>query len=275
LGAKLSDETKRKIGAKSKARKRSKEEIEKIRTSLKRRYESQSHHSKGTKLTEEHKRKVGEAFKGKILTEEHKRKISDGRKRHYQNDPNAYRDGNPGPRSDEFRRKLSKAHTSKKLSEETKRKIGEANKGRKHTEESKLKMSRVQTGRIVSPEARRKLSEAHSGKTLTDEHKDKIGEAFTGDKNHQWIDGRSCEPYTSEFNGVLKREIRRRDNETCQACFADAKGDKGNVHHRNADKTDCRPENLILVCDSCHSLIHHSTKDTDNEMILKFRGELT
>ncbi|MHC4413086.1 MAG: HNH endonuclease, partial [Planctomycetota bacterium] len=176
---------------------------------------------------------------------------------------------------EEARRKMSEARSGRTLTEEHKRKIAEAGIGRKHTEASKRKMSRVQKGRIVSSEARQKLSEAHTGKTLTEEHKEKIAEAGLGDKNHQWIDGRSYEPYTSEFNGVLKREIRRRDNETCQACFGSAKGNRGNVHHRNADKTDCRPENLILVCDSCHSLIHHSTKDTDNEMILKFRSELT
>ncbi|GAG86075.1 unnamed protein product, partial [marine sediment metagenome] len=39
-----------------------------------------------------------------------------------------------------------------------------------------------------------------------------------GDKNPAYIDGRSCEPYTPEFNKQLKELIRNRDGYKCQKC---------------------------------------------------------
>jgi len=105
-------------------------------------------------LTEEHKRKIGEAGKGRVVSDETRRKISKA---------------NKGKKhTEESKRKLSEASKGnqnclgRKLSEETKRKIGIASRGNqyalghKHTDEAKRKMR----GRTVSKDTRCKISEA-------------------------------------------------------------------------------------------------------------------
>ena len=71
----------------------------KVSEALKGKYCGENNHMYGKHLTEETKRKIGEAQKGKTLSEETKRKISEAKK-------------------------------GKTLSEETKRKISEAKKGK-------------------------------------------------------------------------------------------------------------------------------------------------
>ncbi|GAH15014.1 unnamed protein product, partial [marine sediment metagenome] len=70
-----------------------------------------------------------------------------------------------------------------------------------------------------------------------------------GDKNPSWRGGISFEPYPPEFNVVLKRKIRERDNYTCQLCGAEGK----DVHHIDYAKENCEPSNLITLCRSCHT----------------------
>ena len=73
-------------------------------------------------------------------------------------------------------------------------------------------------------------------------------ENLVGENCPNWQGGKSFEPYTTEFNGGLKRYIRKRDNHTCAIC-----GKRGkSVHHINYLKEDCRAENLITLCRSCH-----------------------
>lgn len=72
---------------------------------------------------------------------------------------------------------------------------------------------------------------------------------MSGKNNPNWVGGKSFEPYTTKFNIKLKKLIKERDNHICQIC-----GNKGNnIHHINYNKEDCKPENLILLCRSCHS----------------------
>ncbi len=73
-----------------------------------------------------------------------------------------------------------------------------------------------------------------------------------GIKNPNWCGGKSFEPYSSRFNKRLKELIRERDDYFCQICGKFLLK-KGIVHHINYNKKDCRPENLILLCNSCHS----------------------
>lgn len=72
--------------------------------------------------------------------------------------------GDAGPRSEETKRKISKALKGRHISEEWKRKISEANKGRKPSDSTIQKVKEVNKGRLVSEETHRKLSEAHKGK---------------------------------------------------------------------------------------------------------------
>ena len=70
---------------------------------------------KGSKMSEETRRKLSEAKKGRKASEEHRRKLSEVRKGR--------------KHSEETKRKISEAERGKIVSEETKRKISEANKG--------------------------------------------------------------------------------------------------------------------------------------------------
>ena len=73
-----------------------------------------------------------------------------------------------------------------------------------------------------------------------------------------WIDGRSFEPYSSEFTEELKEKIRKRDNYACQNCGMTEEehliiiGTKQPVHHIDYDKKNCKEDNLITVCNQCN-----------------------
>ena len=82
-----------------------------------------------------------------------------------------------------------------------------------------------------------------------------------------WNGGLSFEPYTPEFNRILKEKIRKRDNHTCQKCnekqdglYFNAKRGKVlyklNVHHIDYDKNNCDYDNLIALCFPCNSKVN-------------------
>ena len=90
-------------------------------------------------------------------------------------------------RSEETRKKISKARIGKHPSEETRRKMSKSQTGKHHTEETRNKISEAQTGeknhmfgKHLSEEHKKKLSEAHTGKHLSEEHKKKLLEAHIG-----------------------------------------------------------------------------------------------
>jgi len=113
----------------------------------------------GTKLTTEHRNKIGEASKGRT-------------------------------HSIESRQKMSEANKGKKRSPETLKKMSEANKGKPahnkgktHSQESKQKMSDALKGHIHSPETREKMKgrRAHNkGKKHSPETLQKMSEALKG-----------------------------------------------------------------------------------------------
>ena len=107
--------------------------------------ENNAKYWKGKTLTEEHKRKIGEASKGRKHTETTKRKIAEANK------GNTYSKG-------------------KHLSKETKKKMSEAKKGKHFTEEHKKKLS----------ESMKAEKNHNYGKHFTEEHKRKIGEGNKG-----------------------------------------------------------------------------------------------
>ena len=79
---------------------------------------------------------------------------------------------------------------------------------------------------------------------------------ITGKDSHAWIDGRSFEPYSIEFDRKLKKQIRERDNYTDQLT-----GGYGNtVHHINYDKQNCNPKKLITLNRSNNSMVNFNRK---------------
>lgn len=144
--------------------------------------------------------------------------------------------------SKESRKKMSEKHKGiitwnkgKHLSEETKRKISKARKGQKLSEETKRKLSeiskRIGTGKWMK------------GKGIKE-------------KNNNWQGGISFEPYSTDWTETLKKSIRERDHYICRVCL----GYGYIVHHINYDKKNCNPDNLIVLCNSCHSKTNNSDR---------------
>jgi hypothetical protein len=78
---------------------------------------------------------------------------------------------------------------------------------------------------------------------------------FKGGKDcPSWKGGISYEPYTEHWTKNLKKSIRRRDNYTCSICGVEP---AICVHHIDYNKKNCNPDNLITLCDSCHSKTNH------------------
>jgi len=103
-----------------------------------------------------------------------------------------------------------------------------------------------------------------TGVILTQKHKNKISKALKkkckngympknvglkGELNPSWKGGTSFLPYSPEFNTQMKLFIKERDDDLCQVCFKKGKC----VHHIDYDKLNSSPNNLILLCQSCHS----------------------
>lgn len=109
--------------------------------------------------------------------------------------------------------------------------------GRKHTEETRRKMSEAQSG------------EKHSmwGKKRTQESREKQSKAVRGEKSYLWRGSH----IKRKLPNYVRKEIILRDDATCKLC---GYSDKTNhVHHINHDNTDHRRENLITLCQPCHS----------------------
>lgn len=69
-------------------------------------------------------------------------------------------------------------------------------------------------------------------------------------------------PYPSTWNKDLRAAIRARDGNVCVLCGATPGSRDFPVHHISGDKSDCRPQNLVTLCPSCHGRAHHkSTRD--------------
>jgi len=112
--------------------------------------------------------------------------------------------------------------------------------GKHHSKETKAKIRKKAIGRKVSEETRRKLSKAGKGKLSLDKHP-------------LWRGGVSYLPYSVDWNETLRRSIRERDKYSCQLCGA-LQGDKSFcVHHIDYKKDNSNPDNLITLCNSCHS----------------------
>jgi len=222
----------------------------------------------GQKHSEVSKRKISEAKRGLtpwnkgktgIYSEETLRKIGDAsRRRKY---------------TEETRRRMSEAHRGKKrlpFSEDHKRRISESKRGENHpmfgkkfSAERRVKISDSLRGRKHTEGHRRNNADAQCGKKLSEETKLKISEAFRGENHPNWQGGKSFEPYGLEFNSEIRQQIRERDNFTCQECnyTEDQLGRTLSIHHIDYDKRNNDPENLVSLCNSCHSQTNFSRAD--------------
>lgn len=102
----------------------------------------------------------------------------------------------------------------------------------------------------------------------------RMGLKTTGSKNHMWNGGTSFEPYGKKFNKKLKKQIRIRDNFTCQECSQNEEqlGCKLSIHHIDYNKQNNNPNNLISLCNSCHSQTNFSRDNWINYFQEKLNG---
>ena len=122
------------------------------------------------------------------------------------------------------------------------------NKGKKeiYPKETIEKMKKARIGKVpwnkgipCPEETKRKIRKSEKGKYL-------------GEKNWNWQGGKSFEPYTTDWTETLRRSIRERDNYICQLC-----SQYGNtVHHKDYNKLNCNPDNLITLCIRCNSKVN-------------------
>lgn len=122
-----------------------------------------------------------------------------------------------------------------------------ANSSRIHSEITKEKMSKM-----------RKEYIAKYGFSI--EHRKNISRAQLGNKSHCWRGGTSKEPYPFNFDKDLKLIIKFRDNFTCQLCRLRENGQSLVVHHIDYVKENLDWNNLITLCNSCHSKTNSNRK---------------
>ena len=110
-----------------------------------------------------------------------------------------------------------------------------------------------------SEEHKRKIGETNKialkGRHLSEEHRKNISLSHSGEKSYLWKGGISFEPYPLGWTKTHKEQIRYRDGYTCQICgVPEAECNiKLHVHHIDYDKKNIALENLISLCNVCHS----------------------
>jgi group I intron endonuclease len=141
---------------------------------------------RGRHMSDESRRKIGDAFRGKHLSEEHKRKLSVANKGNQSRLGMVCSEEHKRRSSESNRGKPHLAARGRIVSEETKRKIGDANRGHVVTEEQREKLRAANLGKTQSEETKLKRSMSAKGhhrllgRKLSEEHKRKIGAALVG-----------------------------------------------------------------------------------------------
>lgn len=90
-----------------------------------------------------------------------------------------------GPRSEETKEKIRKAHLGKKLTCEHKEKMRQNNLGKKHSEETKEKIRLGNLGKILPESAKEKVRLAQLGRKHSEESKEKMRNIKLGKKHSE------------------------------------------------------------------------------------------
>lgn len=88
-----------------------------------------------------------------------------------------------------------------------------------------------------------------------------------GKNNPNWQGGISFEPYSSDWTESLKHSIKVRDNFSCQICLYKQNKISHNIHHINYNKKDNNPQNLITLCNKCHSKTNFKREIWQNKLL--------
>jgi hypothetical protein len=217
--------------------------------------------SLGYRHSQEARAKISAANKGRQFSEQTRAKLSSAQKgkRH----------------SLATRAKIGAALTGRQPSQKTCEKISLAKRGRRRppfSVEWRERMRLAKLGKTMPSETRLKIRAALAGKPkppFSKEHRRNLSAALTGrkfspqhvaklsGKLHWNYRGGSRMCYPPEFNEALKRLVRSANGNACSSCGKQGKpyGRNLSVHHINGNKADCRLENLLPLCVSCHSQI--------------------
>lgn len=154
----------------------------------------------------------------------------------------------------------------KPLSKETKEKLSLMFKGKKRKPFTKEHIQNLSISHIgnVNKNKGKKLPNITGEKHpfFGKKHKEisKLKMSFSAKINNRkmekcpsWKGGISFEQYSIDWTETLRRSIRERDNYSCQLC-GKQQGDKSHhVHHIDYNKKNCNPDNLITLCNKCHT----------------------
>jgi hypothetical protein len=106
---------------------------------------------------------------------------------------------------------------------------------------------------MFNEEVRKKVSLKQKGRQVKESTKIKLMK-YCGPLNSRWKGGISDEGYCDLWKDKeYKKEIKKRDFNTCLNPECSKKCNKIVIHHINYDKKDCNPLNLITICSSCNS----------------------
>lgn len=160
--------------------------------------------------------------------------------------------GKTGRYTPETLLKMRIAKLGTKQSDKTKMKRSETMKGNNfalgyvYTLEQRMAISKQRKGRKLPPksgETKKKISLSLTGRPSL----------VRGEKSHFWRGGIANDPYPYEWTELLKESIRMRDGYSCRLCNEPQKRKNFAVHHIDYNKNNCDPNNLVTLCDSCHS----------------------
>ena len=194
---------------------------------------------KGSKMSEETKKKISSSLKGHACLPETRRKIGLVHK------------GKKVVISEEHRQKISKTLLGH---------VGHM-RGRRHSAESIKKMSDFKKAHPISKEQREQMNISRRGLRRSFEIKKRMSEAQKGDKGSNWQGGRTSkhQGIRMSFEYKLWREaVFKRDNYTCIWC-----GKRGGVLNADHIKPFAIFPELRFALDNGRTLCPPCHKTTD------------
>ena len=98
-----------------------------------------------------------------------------------------------------------------------------------------------------------------------------LSKNIRGENHPNWQGGLSFESHGIEFNNLLRKDIRQRDDFSCQVCSVVENGKPHDVHHIDYDKRNNDPGNLITLCHSCHSKTNFNRQYWQNHFMFSMQ----